>query len=61
VKTQDPLTGSFRAGPIEDPIVATSFALLFLAKGRRPVIVAKSSHDPASDWNRHGHYIAHLV
>jgi hypothetical protein len=61
VKTQDPLTGSFRAGPIEDPIVATSFALLFLAKGRRPVIVAKSSHDPASDWNRHGHDIAHLV
>jgi len=61
VKTQDPFTGSFRAGPIEDPIVATSFALLFLAKGRRPVIVAKSSHDPGSDWNRHGHDIAHLV
>ena len=61
VKTQDPFTGSFRAGPIEDPVVATSFALLFLAKGRRPVIVAKSSHDPGSDWNRHGHDIAHLV
>ena len=61
VKTQDAFTGAFRGGPIEDPVVATSFALLFLATGRRPVIVAKSSHDPASDWNRHGHDIAHLV
>ena len=59
--TQDRLSGKFVANRIEDSIVATSFALLFLAKGRRPVIVAKSSHDPAADWNRHGHDIAHLV
>jgi hypothetical protein len=58
---QDPVTGSFRPGRIEDPVVATSFALLFLAKGRRPVIVAKSRHLPEPDWNRHGHDIAHLV
>jgi hypothetical protein len=58
---QDPLSGSFKGGRIEDPTVATSFALLFLAKGRRPVIVAKSRHEPGSDWNRHGHDIAHLV
>ncbi len=61
VKTQDAFTGAFRGGRIEDPTVATSFALLFLAKGRRPVIVAKSRHDPGNDWNRHGHDIAHLV
>jgi hypothetical protein len=61
VKTQDAFTGAFRGGRIEDPVVATSFALLFLAKGRRPVVVAKSSHDPGNDWNRHGHDIAHLV
>ncbi len=61
VSTQDNLSGAFRGGRIEDPVVATSFALLFLAKGRRPVIVAKSRHDPAADWNRHGHDIAHLV
>jgi hypothetical protein len=42
-------------------VVATSFALLFLAKGRRPVIVAKSRHGPENDWNRHGHDVAHLV
>ena len=59
--TQDRLSGKFVANRIEDSIVATSFALLFLAKGRRPVIVAKSSHAPAADWNRHGHDIAHLV
>jgi len=61
VATQDGLTGAFRGGRIEDPVVATSFALLFLAKGRRPVIVAKSRHGPDDDWNRHGHDIAHLV
>ena len=61
ISTQDNLTGAFRGGRIEDPVVATSFALLFLAKGRRPVIVAKSRHAPDSDWNRHGHDIAHLV
>ena len=61
VNTQDAFSGAFRGGRIEDPVVATSFALLFLAKGRRPVIVAKSRHNPESDWNRHGHDIAHLV
>ena len=61
VASQDALSGAFRGGRIEDPVVATSFALLFLAKGRRPVIVAKSRHDPQSDWNRHGHDISHLV
>ena len=61
VASQDQLPGAFRGGRIEDPTVATSFALLFLAKGRRPVLVAKSRHDPGTDWNRHGHDIAHLV
>ena len=61
VATQDGLSGAFRGGRIEDPTVATSFALLFLAKGRRPVLVSKSRHGPDDDWNRHGHDIAHLV
>jgi len=61
VGVQDDLTGRFTAPRLEDPVVATSFALLFLAKGRRPVLVAKSRHDPGGDWNRHGHDIAHLV
>ena len=41
--------------------MATSFALLFLAKGRRPVVIAKSQHGPRNDWNQHGHDISHLV
>ena len=60
VASQDPLDGTFK-GSHEDKVVATSFALLFLAKGRRPVIVGKSRHLPDPDWNRHGHEIAHLV
>jgi len=61
VKAQDQLSGSFRNRGVEDPVVATSFALLFLAKGRRPVVIAKSRHGPGDDWNQHGHDIAHLV
>lgn len=63
LSVQDPLSGSFRSGggQIDDPLIATSFATLFLAKGRRPVIVAKSRHEPEKDWNRHGHDVARLV
>ncbi len=61
INAQDRLSGQFVARRIEDATVATSFALLFLAKGRRPVLVAKSRHGPDPDWNRHGHDIAHLV
>ena len=60
IASQDPLDGTFK-GSHEDKVVATSFALLFLAKGRRPVIVSKSRHLPDPDWNRHGHEVAHLV
>jgi hypothetical protein len=33
------------------PVIATSFALLFLAKGRTPVLVSKLVHGPGEDWN----------
>jgi len=61
VSSQDPLSGSFQSKGSEDAVVATSFALLFLAKGRRPVVIAKSQHGPRNDWNQHGHDISHLV
>ena len=61
VSSQDPLSGSFQSKGSEDAVVATSFALLFLAKGRRPVVIAKSRHGPRNDWNQHGHDISHLV
>ena len=36
-----------------DPRVATSMALLFLAKGRRPVLLAKLRHGDEEQWNQH--------
>jgi hypothetical protein len=45
-------TGSAN-GPEGVPEIGTSFALLFLAKGRTPVLISKLVHDPEDDWNRH--------
>ena len=36
-------------------------ALLFLAKGRRPVLVAKLKHGPGDDWNHHRSDLANLT
>lgn len=32
-------------------IVSTSFALLFLSKGRTPILISKLTHGPREDWN----------
>jgi hypothetical protein len=37
----------------DQPHIATSLALLFLSKGRWPVLVAKLKHGPGEDWNNH--------
>src|SRR5205823_2372342 len=50
-----------------DPIVSTSFSLLFLSKGRTPVLVSKLAHGPRprsendQDWNRRKNDLRHLV
>lgn len=36
-----------------DPVVATSFALLFLSKGKRPVAIGKLKVGLTHDWDRH--------
>ncbi len=41
--------------------VNTSFALLFLAKGRAPVLVNKLRHGPGPDWNNDHDDITNLV
>ncbi len=56
------------------PIVCTSFALLFLSKGRTPILVSKLTHDgkspaglflaaknPDNDWNNDRNDARHLV
>ena len=44
-----------------DPIIGTSFALLFLSKGRWPVLVAKLKHGRGDDWNQHRNDVANLT
>ncbi len=55
VRRQDRLSGFWEGkGHGEDnPLIATSFALLFLAKGRRPVVMAKLKHGLGEDWDWH--------
>ncbi|HEY2838175.1 MAG TPA: DUF4159 domain-containing protein, partial [Pirellulales bacterium] len=63
VKEQDDLSGFWKGAGIgeSNPHVGTCFALLFLSKGRRPVVVAKLKHLPRDDWNHHRHDLANLV
>lgn len=44
-----------------DPHIATSLALLFLAKGRRPVLCAKLKHGADDDWNHHRSDLGNLT
>jgi hypothetical protein len=43
------------------PHISTPMALLFLAKGRRPVVMAKLHHGPGDDWNQHQKDAANLT
>ncbi len=52
-------TGDFHAE--QNPLVATSFALLFLAKGRRPVLVSQLKHGRDNDWNPHRSSVRNLT
>lgn len=63
VSSQARFEGSWKGlGGIEnEKHVATSFALLFLAKGRRPVLIAKLKHLPVTDWNHHRHDLDNLT
>jgi hypothetical protein len=45
----------------EDPYIATSLSLLFLAKGRRPVLISKLKHAPIDDWNHHRTDLANIT
>ena len=41
--------------------ITTALALLFLSKGRRPILMAKLKHEPENDWNNHPGDVAHLT
>jgi hypothetical protein len=52
---QDPLSGFWKGvGHAEDsPEIGTSLALLFLSKGRWPVLMGKLKYGTGDDWNQH--------
>jgi hypothetical protein len=52
-QNRDVLTGKWTGSQSAevDPVVTTSFVLLFLAKGRSPVLINKVRHGPGNDWN----------
>ncbi len=45
----------------EQPVIGTSLALLFLSKGRRPIVVAKLEYGDRDDWDYHPAGIPKLV
>ncbi len=63
VRNQDGLSGYWKGAGTDEaiPHVGTSLALLFMAKGRRPVLVAKLKHGPGDDWNHHRSDLANLT
>ncbi len=44
-----------------DPIIATCYALLFLSKGRRAVLISKLEYGLTENWNVHHSDIKHLT
>jgi Domain of unknown function (DUF4159) len=62
VHDQDKLEGSWRGLQYErHPSISTSFALLFLAKGRSPVVINKLRHSQGPDWNNDADDVRNLV
>ena len=63
VHDQDKLDGFWRGVQYERDFqtVTTSFALLFLAKGRAPVLINKLRHGPGNDWNNDVDDVRNLV
>lgn len=55
---QDDLSGFWGA---KGDLTSTAFSVLFLSKGRRPVLLSKIKRLPEDDWNRHRHDVAHLT
>ncbi len=62
VHEQNKLSGFWRGALVEeDRVLATTFALLFLAKGRAPVLINKLRHAPVDDWQNDPDDVRNLV
>ena len=60
VDSQDQLRGSWM-GTSRNPEIETAMAVLFLSKGRRPVVVSKLQHSMSDNWNKHRSDLANLT
>jgi hypothetical protein len=63
VSQQDSLRGLWvgNAAAEANPLISTSFALLFLAKGRRPVVLARLQYGEGREWNLHREAVGNLT
>lgn len=63
IEAQDKLSGYWKGlgHGEENPLIATSLALLFLSKGRRPVVMAKLQHGAGDDWDHHRNGVQNLT
>jgi hypothetical protein len=62
VSEQQKDSWAWRGALVEsDNVLSTSFALLFLAKGRAPMLINKLQFGPANDWNNDHDDISNLV
>ena len=63
VREQDPLSHFWQGTwHVESkPDISTALALLFLSKGRRPIVMAKVHYGNGNEWNQHRSDAAHLT
>lgn len=48
--------------PYEDnPVISTAFALLFLSKGKRQIVISRLEHGHGDDWNHHRRAMQNLT
>ncbi len=63
VREQDSLSHRWKGGwyAERDPRISTAMALLFLSKGRRPIVMAKMKYGEGNEWNQHRRDAANLT
>ncbi len=63
IARQDELSGFWKGDGVAEANqdISTSFALLFLAKGRRPILISKARYGTTDNWDVHRSDVAHLT
>ncbi len=63
VREQDSLSHYWKGNwyAEREPRISTAMALLFLSKGRRPIVMAKVKYGEGDTWNQHRRDAAHLT